>query len=599
MPEQPNIEQPTGIAEQLSMSRRQALQLMLLTGGGLALGNVLAACSDSSPQKQQSQSLSPTPRNQTVIVDQGPQFAVFDSFNPFIPNGQEYETGFGQICKEFLFYYNMISGEIKPWLATGWKYNNDHTQLTLNLNPKVHWNDGTPFTSKDVVFTIQMLLGNTALIGASSYTPYVKSVSAPDAHTVLFDLKSANPRFHYNFICSIVSSQEIVPEHIWSKQNPMNFKAAPPVWTGPYKLDRTIPSQFMYIWKKDPNYWNKDELDPKPQYVVYRTAPSMDSEVEQFKRAQVDVPAFDYQHATALKNSYSNIIIESKFRDPCPRAIGINSDPSKGLLSDPRMHWVISYLIDRKTLGQTVWPVPTPPAQYPWADYPANDKWSDPAVASKYALTYDPQKAKDLLDQMGAKADSSGKRSYKGQPLQYEIMTGAKVGDPEYINGQKLADELNKVGVGATVRYYENSVWTNKLNNGQFDITTWWLCGDVFDPGQLYTGFEISKSKPINQDASAGGNLLRAQYKDLSDIATKLDSTDPQSSASKSLFSQGLEAYYKDMPLIPLYQTTYPTIFNNSYWSNWPTDDNLYQVPSNWWGQFLFVIGSLKPTGKA
>lgn len=597
MSEQPRAEQPSSM--ELSMTRRQALQLVLVTGGSIAMGNALAACSDSSSKSQQSQSLSPTPRNQTVIVDQAPQFAVFDSFNPFIPNGQEYETGFGQICKEFLFYYNLISGEIKPWLATSWKYNADYTQMTLSLNPKAHWNDGKAFTSKDVVFTMNMLLKNNALIGSSLYTPYVKSISAPDDQTVVFDLKIANSRFHYPFICSIVAGQEIVPEHIWSNQNPMTFKAAPPVWTGPYKLEKTIPSQFMYVWKKDPNYWNKDELDPKPEYVVYRTAPSTDSEVEEFKRAQVDVPAFDYQHATVLKNTYSNIEIEQKFRDPCPRAITINCDPSKGLLSDPRMHWAISYLLDRKTLGSTVWYVPTPPAQYPWADYPANDKWSDPSVIAKYPLIYDPAKAEALLDQMGAKKGSNGKRTYKGQPLQYEIMTSAKVGDPEYINGQKLAAELNKVGVGATIRFYENSVWTNKFNNGQFDITTYYLCGEVFDPGQLYSQFEIRNSKPINQDASVGGNIPRAMYKNLDKIATTLDNTDPTNSANKPLFSDALDIYYQDMPTIPLYQTTYPTVFNTSYWTNWPSDDNLYQVPSNWWGQFLFVIGSLKPTGKA
>ncbi|EFH84659.1 ABC transporter substrate-binding protein [Ktedonobacter racemifer] len=586
---------------ELSMTRRQALQLALVTGGSIVGGSFLTACNDStSPGSgQQTASITPTPRNQTLVVDQSAQFAVFDSFNPFIPNGQEYETGFGQICKEFLFYYNLITGETKPWLAKGWEYNPDHTQLTLKLNPKAHWNDGTPFTAKDVVFTLQMLLQNDALIGSSSYTPFVKQAKASDDQTVVIDLKIANPRFHYNFICGIVNGQEIVPEHIWSKQNPLTFKASPPVWTGPYKLDRTIPSQFMYIWKKDPNYWNKDELDPKPEYVVYRTTPSTDSEVEQFKRGQVDVPAFDYQHAVAIKNQYSNIAIEQKFRDPCPRAIAINCDPSKGLLADPRMHWAISYLIDRKMLGSTVWSVPTPPAQFPWADYPSNEKWSDQSIAAKYQLTYDPKKAAALLDEMGAKLNSSGKRTYNGQPLQYEIMTPSKIGDPEYIYGQKLADELNKIGIGANVRYYDGTVWTNKFNNGQFDITTYYICGEVFDPGQLYSGYEISKTKPINQDASVGGNIQRVKYTDLDSLATQLDHTDPGSSANMALFNQALETYYKDMPIIPVTQTTYPTIFNTSYWTNWPTDDNLYQVPSNWWGQFLFVVGSLKPTGKA
>jgi peptide/nickel transport system substrate-binding protein len=589
--------------KEIPLTRRQALQhiALLTAGSGIAL-DLLAACADSSTKPGTQPSLAPTPRNQTVIIDSS-HMTVFDSFNPFIPNGESPTAGLFQAGEEFLFYYNMVTGEMKPWLAKSWEYNADDTQMTLHLDPTAHWNDGTPFTASDVQFTIQLLLDNTALSGAGAYTPFVKSMTTPDAQTIVFTLKSKNSRFHYNFVCGIQAGQIIMPKHIWSKQDPMKFKEYPPVRTGPYKLDRTIPAQNMYIWKKDPNYWNKSNLDPEPEYLVFRYSPTLDSEVEEFKRAQVDVPFWtreDYAHAIAIKNSgYKNMIIESKFRDPCPRAFAINCDPSKGLLADPRMHWILSYLVDRKTLGATVWPVPTPPAQYPWADYPANDKWSNQEIAAKYPLTYDPQKAATLLDELGAKLGSGGKRLYQGQPLQYEIMTSDPVGGPEYTSSQSLADEMNKIGIGATVRYYDGAVWTDKFNNGQFDISAYYICGLVLDPGQLYSGFEIRNGAPIGKDASAGGNYQRTSYKDLDTLAVELDSSDPSKLATKGAFDQALEAYYKDLPLIPTYQTTYLAVFNTTYWTGWPSDDNLYQVPLYWWGQFLFIIGSLKPTGQS
>lgn len=583
------------------ITRRQALQhIALVTGGSVMAGGLLAACGQTGAKQQSAPSLSPTPRNQTVFVDQA-QFTTFDSCNPFTPNGQQYNAGLYQTCEEFLFYYNLVTGEMKPWLAQSWQYNADHTQLTLNLNPAAHWNDGTPFTSKDVQFTLELLLKNPTLINAPSYTPFVKNVSSPDDHTVVIALNAPNPRFHYNFVCGIASGQDIVPAHIWSGQNPLSFKDNPPVRTGPYKLDRVIEAQNMFIWKKDPNYWNKSNFDPKPEYIVYRYQPLLDSEVEEFKRGQVDIPyQIDYTHAVAIQNSgYKNIVIEQKFRDPCPRAIAINCDPSKGLLADPRMHWAISYLIDRKLLASTVWTLPTVPAQYPWADYPANDKWSAPDVASQYPLTYDPAKATALLDEMGAKVGSGGKRYYQGQPLQYEIMTSVQPGQPEYIIGQKLADELGKVGIGATVKYYEGTVWQDKFNNGQFDISTYYICGNVFDPGQLYTQFETSKTAAIGKDASAGQNYYRSRYSDLNNLAVQIDNIDPNSASAKTVFDEALAAYYKDLPLIPSIQTTYPSFFNTTYWTGWPTDENLYQIPSDWWGQFLFVFGNLKPTGQA
>src|SRR5919198_383735 len=93
-------------SEGTTLTRRQALQVALLTGGGILTGNLLAAC-DSNPNSQSTttskSSIIPTPRNQTVVIDQV-EFTVYDSFNPFIPNGSQYNAGYGQVCKEFLFY---------------------------------------------------------------------------------------------------------------------------------------------------------------------------------------------------------------------------------------------------------------------------------------------------------------------------------------------------------------------------------------------------------------------------------------------------------------------------------------------------------------
>ncbi len=201
-----------------SITRRQAIQrLALVTGSGVVAVNLLAACNDAptGSQKQQAASVSPTPRNQTVIINQA-EFTVYDSSNPFTPNGQQYNAGLYQVCEEFLFYYNMVTGETTPWLGKSWEYNTNHTQLTVHLNPNAKWNDGQPFTTKDILFTINLLMKNPQLSGSNSYIPFVKDMAATDAQTIVFTLKDPNPRFHYNFVCGIVNGQDFVAEHIWS-----------------------------------------------------------------------------------------------------------------------------------------------------------------------------------------------------------------------------------------------------------------------------------------------------------------------------------------------------------------------------------------------
>ncbi len=100
----------------------------------------------------------------------------------------------------------------------------------------------------------------------------------------------------------------------------------------------------------------------------------------------------------------------------------------------------------------------------------------------------------------------------------------------------------------------------------------------------------------IGQTA-VNGNQIRLRDAALNADAVKLDSSDPTSPDAKAVFDKALGDFYKALPAIPVIQTTYPTAFNTTYWTNWPTDDNLYHVPANWWGQFLFTIGKIKATG--
>ena len=61
-------------------------------------------------------------------------------------------------------------------------------------------------------------------------------VRAEDSHTVFIKLKEAHTRAHYSFLIGLWVPP-IVPEHVWSKEDPTTFKNWPdPVWTGPYKL---------------------------------------------------------------------------------------------------------------------------------------------------------------------------------------------------------------------------------------------------------------------------------------------------------------------------------------------------------------------------
>ena len=50
---------------------------------------------------------------------------------------------------------NRSTFELEPWLAEKWESAPDGRTFTLHLRPGVTWSDGKPFTSADVLFTLQ------------------------------------------------------------------------------------------------------------------------------------------------------------------------------------------------------------------------------------------------------------------------------------------------------------------------------------------------------------------------------------------------------------------------------------------------------------
>ncbi|MFF1819915.1 ABC transporter substrate-binding protein [Kribbella sp. NPDC058245] len=589
---------------------RYQLSRRSLVGGGAAaaLTGLLAACSgggsysdkpaNNKPVATKSVQIGkaniPVPRDQSVIIGQV-EFTVFDSFNTMIPNGAPSGAGF-EICREAMFYLSFATGELKPWLATAYKYNAGHTELTITFDPLAKWSDGKPLTANDFKFTVMLLRDRPELFGGGGeLKEFVKEIVLPDDHTAVIKLTKATPRFHYNFIAAIAGGFDILPAHVWQGQDPTKFKSNPPVRSGPYKLKTAIRNQKMFVWEKDPNYWNKDKLDVAAQYVVFQSVSKQADQASlAFERAEFDVGSIDEQHAKQLRNTGYPNLVTTQFHDPNPRVMWLNCDPARGVISEPKMRWAINYCLDRAKIGKSIWPVEVPPAVYPWADYPTNDKWKNDELANKYKFEFNLDKATGILDEICPK-NAAGKRMYKGKEVNLEIITPSPVDGGEYAIANVLKTDLAKVGVPATLRSLSGSVHGEKFERGEFDIDSSWA-GFANDPEQMYSDWESAKAQPIGKNA-AGKNKMRFRNTKFDELSHQLAAMDPSAPEAKPLMDEALEIYLQNLPLLSVIQTGYPSYFNTVFWTGWPTDDDLYEVPLNWWQHFIFILGKIKATG--
>src|SRR5579875_2801993 len=160
--------------------KRKAGTLCLSLLAILAL--LLTACGGSSTQSSQSGKKVLTLAAQaSAFTDQG--------FNPYAPTPN---IGINGFVYETLEFCNVNDNTYHPLLALSHQFNSDYTQVTFHLRQGVKWNDGQPFSADDVVFTFNALKQYPAA-DLNGDWGYLKSVTAPDANTVVMTFQKPFP----------------------------------------------------------------------------------------------------------------------------------------------------------------------------------------------------------------------------------------------------------------------------------------------------------------------------------------------------------------------------------------------------------------------
>ena len=96
----------------------------------------------------------------------------------------------------------------------------------------------------------------------------------------------------------------------------------------------------------------------------------------------------------------------------------------------------------------------------------------------------------------------------------------------------------------------------------------------------------------------AEGNWIGLKDPKLDDAVARLKKLGPDTAEAKAAYKDALEAWMKDMPAIPVIQTIYFMPWNQTYWTGWPVDKNMYTIPFTWWATFSKVPFQLKAVKK-
>ena len=182
-----------------------------------------------------------------------------DTINPLLNNHQELPT----IIFSGLMKYD-AKGQPVPELAESFTYDKGTHTYAFKLRDGVKWHDGKPLTVEDILFTYDALTKDKTL--ASSITSNyedIKSITAPDAQTVVFTLSKPNAAMLDNFTIGILPKHQFAGKDI--NTAPANQH---PVGTGRYKFVEWDTAGGMIILEKNNDYYGKV---PNIDRIVYKT----------------------------------------------------------------------------------------------------------------------------------------------------------------------------------------------------------------------------------------------------------------------------------------------------------------------------------------
>lgn len=370
---------------------------------------------------------------------------------------------------------------VVPTMANG-GISKDGLQIVYHLARNARWSDGVPVTSADVAWSWSAI-ENTAndVVSRHGYDD-VRSITTPDAHTVVVRLKQRFAPFVNTFFAESDQPYDIVPKHVLERYPDINripFDAAPAVSDGPFKFVEWRRGDRVLL-TANPQFFRGA---PKLQRISVAFVPNEDSEINLLRTHSLDYvfqPSIQtYPALHGLPDARIVFVSVNGYE-------GAEFNVSHSVVSDPRVRTAIAAALDKIALTRTLTHGQSITAT---EDLP-NWMWAfDPAVQS---VPLDLQRARQLLAQAGWTIGSDGIARKNGRPLELLLVTD-NASATHRLESVLVQAALQRIGITAVVKYYPLDIlyapegMGGIQHGGKFDLLLYaWYSGiDPDDSSQL------------------------------------------------------------------------------------------------------------------
>ncbi len=418
-------------------------------------------------------------------------------------------------------------------LASDIKRSDDGLTYTFALHDNVKFQDGRPFSSADVKYTLDLLFSSTFAKSASFYEvsgndkhSYIKSVETPDEKTVVVTLIKP-----WVGLLSNLVPVAIIPKDSYESQK------THPLGTGAYKFLSYDNSQQVVDLEAFPDYW---EGPPKIQSLRVRVISDMNALQAELRAGRVDIapmPTSLSPDAVKQLSQEKDLQVQAF---PGSNVFLLTLNTSSVPLDNVKVRQAIAYAIDREAMIKSLL---LGYAKLAHSIIP-EESWS---YSSGQKYSYDPAMAKRLLDEAGFKdPDGDGPQMRFSKPIVYKL-SGSSLAGRNYAG--VIQNYLKEVGIPISIETTEQNTLFEEVARGHFQIFySQWVGGNQ-DPIFYKDLFATSE---IPSETRKSRNRSRYSNKELDPLLEEAVNTFDRQKAL-DLYKRIQEIVSRDVPVFPLW----------------------------------------------